>query len=1165
MAPRRRAAAPSDPSWYRDAVLYELHVRGFADSDGDGIGDFRGLTGKLDYLQDLGVTALWLLPFYPSPLKDDGYDIADYRRVHPAYGTLEDFKLFLREAHRRGLKVITELVINHTSDQHPWFQRARRARPGSPARDVYVWSDTPARYEEARIIFKDFESSNWSWDPLARAYYWHRFYTHQPDLNFDSAQVRREVLRALDFWLAMGVDGLRLDAIPYLYEREGTNCENLGETHAFLKQLRRHVDDRFADRMLLAEANQWPEDAVAYFGSGDECHMAFHFPVMPRLFMALRMEDRFPVVDILQQTPDPPPGCQWAVFLRNHDELTLEMVTDEDRDYMYRVYASDPQARINLGIRRRLAPLLGNDRRRIELMNALLFSLPGTPVLYYGDEIGMGDNIYLGDRNGVRTPMQWGPDRNAGFSRANPQRLYLPVIIDPEYHFEATNVEAQLGNPHSLLWWTRRLVALRKRHRAFGRGSIELLNPDNHRVLAFVRRHEEEHILVVANLSRFVQHVELDLGAFAGAEPIELFGGNRLPRLDERPTALTLGSHDFYWFALEAPQVMQLHGAASEPRELVVAGSWDACLRGDGGEKLAALLPDVLRVRRWFGGKARAVRSLHIDGAVPLGEAGRGAGNGAGARAESGAHALPANGEEAPAAAAEANGADGAGRGAPRSARAGAWLLLLRVEQSEGEPDTYALPVAFAEGRRAERLLASQPEAVLVRLRVEGRGGTAIQGVLYDAMHDPAFGRALLEAVAKGRTFRGDSGEVVATAAPGGAALLRAAAGLEPQLGRAEQSNSSLVYGDQLILKLFRKVEPGTNPDLEVSRFLAAHGFPHTPPLAGWLELSKGAAGRPGREPLTLALVQAYVPNEGDAWSYSLGAFNRYLERVMTRAEGTPPSLEEGSLLALAAAEPPREVAEALGLYVGAAALLGTRTAELHLALAAPTEDPAFAAEPFTSLYQRSLYQSMRSLAGRTLRLLRATLPRLATRDRDTAARLLDGRQPLAERFAPLLARRLDAQRLRHHGDFHLGQVLYTGKDFVIIDFEGEPARPLEERRHKRSPLRDVAGMVRSFDYVAHAGLAEAQRRGLVPAERLPLAEAWARYWQRWAAVSFVRAYLDAAGAVPFLPATEASRAVLLDAYLLEKALYELGYELDHRPEWAGIPLRGIEALLGAS
>src|SRR3954468_14162266 len=492
-----------DPFWYKKAIIYELHVRSFFDSNADGIGDFPGLTQKLDYLQELGITAIWLLPFYPSPLRDDGYDIADYYSINPMYGTLDDFKTFLNEAHARGLRVITELVINHTSDQHPWFQRARRSPPGSNYRDYYVWSNDPNRYKEARIIFKDFEPSNWTWDPVANAYYWHRFFFHQPDLNFDNPEIHSEIIRILDFWCDIGVDGMRLDAIPYLYEREGTSCESLPETHAFLKKLRHHVDTKYGDRMFLAEANQWPEDSVAYFGEGkgDECHVTFHFPLMPRLFMAVRMEDRFPIIDILNQTPPVPETAAWAIFLRNHDELTLEMVTDEERDYMYRMYAADLRTRINLGIRRRLAPLLGNDRRKIELLNMLLLSLPGTPVLYYGDEIGMGDNPFRGDRNGVRTPMHWNSDKNAGFSRANPHALVFPVIVDPEYHYETVNVETQLRNPNSLLWWMRRILALRKRWTALADGAIEFLQPANRKVLAYLLKSEGETVLVVANLS----------------------------------------------------------------------------------------------------------------------------------------------------------------------------------------------------------------------------------------------------------------------------------------------------------------------------------------------------------------------------------------------------------------------------------------------------------------------------------------------------------------------------------------------------------------------------------------------------------------------------------------------------------------------------------------
>src|SRR3954464_2647208 len=579
--------------WYKDAIIYEVHVRAFFDSVTDGIGDFGGLTQKLPYLEDLGVTAIWLLPFCPSPLKDDGYDTSDYTDVHRSYGTLKDFQRFMREAKRRGLKVITELVVNHTSDQHVWFQRSRRAAPGSRWRNFYVWSDTSDKYRDARIIFKDFESSNWTWDPVAKAYYWHRFYSHQPDLNWENPEVRKAMFAAMDFWFDMGVDGLRLDAVPYLFEREGTNCENLPETHTALKELRKHVDEKYEDRMLLAEANQWPEDAVAYFGDGDECHMAFHFPLMPRMFMALRMEERFPIVDILEQTPPLPGNCQWALFLRNHDELTLEMVTDEERDYMYRVYAHDPQTRIHLGIRRRLAPLLGNHRRRIELLNGLLMSLPGTPVIYYGDEIGMGDNVYLGDRNGVRTPMQWSGDRNAGFSDANRQRMFLPVITDPEYHYEAVNVEAQQANPQSLLWWMKRLIALRKEHPAFGRGSLTFLHPDNRRIVAFVREHEGERILVVANMSRFVQYADLDLAAYKGNVPVEMFGRVEFPRIEDRPLFLTLGPHAFIWFSLETDpsgRGGEVRGADQKAPTINAAPELDAVLAGRARAQLMSAL-----------------------------------------------------------------------------------------------------------------------------------------------------------------------------------------------------------------------------------------------------------------------------------------------------------------------------------------------------------------------------------------------------------------------------------------------------------------------------------------------------------------------------------------------------------------------------------------------
>ncbi|HEX6467363.1 MAG TPA: maltose alpha-D-glucosyltransferase, partial [Terriglobales bacterium] len=698
------AGFENDPLWYKDAIIYEVHVRSFYDSVDDGMGDFPGLTQKLDYIQDFGVTAIWILPFCPSPWKDDGYDIASYTDVHPAYGTLKDFENFLREAHRRGIRVITELVLNHTSDQHEWFQKSRRAKPGSYWRDFYVWSDSPDKYKEARIIFKDFEASNWTWDPVAKAYFWHRFYSHQPDLNFDNPAVRKAMFEVLDFWLDRGVDGLRLDAVPYLYEREGTNCENLPETHEFLKELRRHIDSKYKDRLILAEANQWPEDAIAYFGNGDECNMAFHFPLMPRLFMALRMEDRYPITDIMQITPPIPENCQWALFLRNHDELTLEMVTDEERDYMYRVYAQDRPMRINLGIRRRLAPLLGNDRRSIELMNGLLFSLPGTPVIYYGDEIGMGDNFYLGDRNGVRTPMQWNGDRNAGFSRANPQKLYLPVIIDPDYQYTAVNVEAQQNNTSSLLWWTKRLVAQRKRSRAFGRGTIEFLHPDNRKVLAFTREYEHERILIVANLSRFTQAVELDLHKFQGAVPVEMFGGAEFPVITDKCYVLSLAPHSFYWFLLQPKEA----GAESltlksgkDGLPVFPVKSLEEVFSRQTLSSIAQLLPNFMRQRRWFMGRARRIRLAQIADVVPV---------------------------------------------SPRG-----YLLLARIEFDEGDPEFYTLPLSVASGEKSEQLLQSVPELALARLQISN----GESGVIYSALQDPEFNAALLNAVGRRRRLKG--------------------------------------------------------------------------------------------------------------------------------------------------------------------------------------------------------------------------------------------------------------------------------------------------------------------------------------------------------------------------------------------------------------------------
>ena len=1083
-------ALPIDSLWYKDAVIYELHVKTFHDSDADGIGDFRGLMEKLDYLQELGVTAIWLLPFYPSPLRDDGYDIADYYDVNPNYGTLQDFQAFLAAAHERGLRVITELVINHTSDQNPWFQKSRRAAPGTPERDLYVWSETPDKYAGARIIFKDFEPSNWSWDPVAKAYYWHRFYAHQPDLNFDNPAVHERVQKVLDFWLTMGVDGLRLDAVPYLYEREGTSCENLRETHAYLKQLRAHVDANFQGRMLLAEANKWPEDAVAYFGNGDESHMNFHFPLMPRMFMSLQMEDRFPMIDIMEQTPAIPENCQWAMFLRNHDELTLEMVTDEERDYMWRVYATDKTARINLGIRRRLAPLLANSRRKVELLNLLLFSMPGTPVIYYGDEIGMGDNFYLGDRNGVRTPMQWSPDRNAGFSKSNPQQLYLPITIDPEYHYEAINVENQQKNLSSLLWWMRRVIAMRKNFKAFSRGSLEFLHPENSKVLAFLRQFEGETILVVANLSRFSQAVEVDLARFAGCSLMEVFSQNMFPAIKETPYPITLGPHTNFWFLLR-PQ----NEATRAQKERVVPTLQAApvleTLLHDGLRRQfeREILPDFIRGCRWFGAKARSVRAMQIRERVPI----------------------PLQ--------------DGS-----------AQFWFVEVTYVDGNPETYALPVHIAFGENARTIAQAAPHALIARF------AGSEEAILYDAIWDAAFRERLFRAIMERTNFRGKTGEIVGVP---GSALAGEKAVPSSQVLNVEQSNSSMLFENKFFLKLYRKLEDGVNPDVEVTSFLTERsGFAHVPAFAGAIEYRCEKC-----DSTVVCLLQAAVANESDAWALTLDSVGRYYERVLGRKgdlqdAGIPTAGLLGELIG--------------GVYPEKAKLLGQRTGELHRALASASDDRAFAPEPFNALAQRSVFQSMRGSLRRIFDSLEKKLPTLPEAFRAEAKEVLASEEVILAHEQRILEQHSPATKIRIHGDYHLGQALYTGRDFIILDFEGEPARPLSERKLKRSALRDVAGMMRSFQYAAYSALWQPAMRP----EDIRFLERWADIWYREMSSVFLQSYLDATEGASFIPQDDAEFQILLEAYLLDKAVYEVGYELNHRPGWVVIPIRGIKHIL---
>jgi maltose alpha-D-glucosyltransferase/alpha-amylase len=1108
---RQSTGFAPDPLWYQDAVIYEVPVRAYQDSSGDGIGDFKGLTSRLDYLADLGVTAIWVLPFYPSPLRDDGYDIADYSAVHPDYGSMRDVRQFIREAHRRDLRVITELVFNHTSDQHPWFKRARKAAPGSTERNWYVWSDTPDRYGDARVIFKDFEASNWSWDPVAEAYYWHRFYSHQPDLNFDEPRVREALLKVTDMWLEAGVDGLRLDAIPYLFERDGTNGENLPETHAFLKDLRRHVDERFADRMLLAEANQWPEDSVAYFGDDDECHMAFHFPLMPRMFMALRMEDRFPILDILDQTPDLPETGQWALFLRNHDELTLEMVTDEERDYMYRVYAADPQARINLGIRRRLSPLLGNNRRRVELMNGLLFSLPGTPVIYYGDEIGMGDNVYVGDRNGVRTPMQWSSDRNAGFSTSNRQRLYLPVVTDPEYHYEAVNVDAQQSNPQSLLWWMKRVIALRRRHPAFGRGSLNFLQPDNRRILAFVREYADETLLVVANLSRYAQWTELPLEAYEGRVPVELFGSGHFPRIGADPYLINLGPHSFLWFKLVSdPTTTELAAGSEDLPELAWRGDLMARLKRPTDEVADVLLRWVL-TRRWYRGGDQAVQTARVVDAISL-------------------PSTPA-----------------------------AVLAFLQVQYRDGEPATYVVPLTTDEEIDADALVAEQAHAAIARLVGEGSATRLIDGSLV-----PGVFETLLGIVTGRRRTRGKERDLIGQGRKGlrsqlagvGIGALKAT----PIHDQLTMSNSSAAFADRLVMKLYRVLEDGPNPDLEVATFLAEAGFANVPRVLGSLEMGRD------REHATLAMVQAYVPHEGNLWESMREAVEVFLHDA--EAESGPPELEaDGALffVELSRREPPPQAKHLIGASLETARILGERVGEMHTLLAAadPSE-PDFAPEPMSPFHVRSLYQSVRRRVEVALELLEERRDSLPPRDQEAARVVLEASPRVDTLLQRLRDLQCDGDRIRVHGDLHLGQVLDTGNDVVIIDFEGDSGLPLSARRLKRPALTDLASLVRSFHFAAHWPRVERELLSEDAIESEPLA-AWSTFWFQWMSAACISGYRSVTEGASFLPSEDETWSVLFECLLVSRACEELTSRLGSRSDWLGIPLAGLDELLGGT
>jgi maltose alpha-D-glucosyltransferase/alpha-amylase len=1092
--PANRRPAAGDPLWYKDAVIYEVHVRAFFDSTDDGCGDFRGLTRKLQYIQDLGVNTIWLLPFYPSPGKDDGYDIADYHNIHPQYGTRDDFRAFVQEAHHRGLRVITELVINHTSDQHPWFQAARRAPPDSPKRNYYVWSDSPDRYAGTRIIFRDTETSNWTWDPVAKAYYWHRFFSHQPDLNFDNPHVVRAVIRIMEFWLAYGVDGFRLDAIPYLVEREGTSNENLQETHAIIKSIRQVITEKYADRMLLAEANQWPEDVRDYFGDGDECHMAYHFPLMPRMYMAIAQEDRHPIVEIMEQTPDIPDNCQWAIFLRNHDELTLEMVTSRERDYMYQAYAADPRARLNLGIRRRLAPLLENDGERIKLMNSLLLSMPGAPIIYYGDEIGMGDNFFLGDRNGVRTPMQWTFDRNAGFSRADPQQLFLPPIMDPIYGFEAVNVEAQQRDRSSLLNWMKRMLQVRKTSQAFGRGTLKFIRPGNRKVLVYLRQYGDDTILCVVNLSRSAQPVEIDLADHKGAVPIELLGSTAFPPVGELPYFLTLPAYGFYWFRLSREaQAPPWHDERMAPEDLpvlVLVEGWNsffpervAAWRANLATRLrvqleSRVIPQFVAAQRWYAGKGAPIVSARLTD-----------------------HGARENSLER-------------------------WLITIFTIESQTETNQYFIPLAIAiEDGEESRWKKLQPSAI-ARVRQQ-----ATVGVLADACVDENFCRVVVDAIGSARELETQFGHIRALATS-----------LYPELrgdpntvltvtpGSAQSSNTTVRVGEQFFLKIYRKLQPGVNPELEIGRYLTevAH-FPNIVPVAGAVEYRSHDG-----TVMTLALLQAFVMNQGDGWDYTVNYLVRFLE---DRRTGAP--LPE----------------DAHGLYLALMKTLAIRTAELHVALSRPSTDPAFSPEPITASDIETWRYHALTEAGKTLDLLANNTMQLSPEVAAGAESLLKRRALLLRRIEASAATVPKGIKTRRHGDYHLGQVLVRRNDFILVDFEGEPGRTLPERRIKHSPLTDVAGMLRSF---AYAHRAATLRNPQVAAQNGRL-EPHLEKWEQQTRQTFITAYDDVARANGLYESLEAVRP-LLELFEIEKALYEVRYELGNRPDWASIPLRSLIA-----
>jgi maltose alpha-D-glucosyltransferase / alpha-amylase len=1080
--PIRLPAITADPLWYKDAVIYQLHVKSFYDGNGDGVGDFGGLVSKLDYIKELGANTLWLLPFYPSPRRDDGYDVSAYRDVHPDYGTLADFRYFLREAHSRGLRVIADFVANHTSDQHFWFQRAQRAKPGSRWRNFYVWSDTDQKYAGTPIIFRDAERSNWTWDPVAGAYYWHRFYSHQPDLNYDEPLVVEAILRTMRFWLQLGVDGLRLGAVPYLVEREGTTNENLPETHQILRRFRAELERYFPDHVLLAEVNKWPEEVKDYFGEGDECQMAFHFPLMPRMYLAIAREDRFPLTDIFRQTPPIPDSCQWALFLRSHDELTLETVSSSDRDFLWDAYAADRRARINLGIRRRLAPLVQGDRRRIELLNSLMLSMPGTPIIYYGDEIAMGDNIHLGDRDSVRTPMQWSPDRNGGFSGADPPDLILPTNMDSIYGYETVNVEAQLRDRYSILNWMRRMLAVRRRHAAFGRGALKLLFPKNRKVLAYLRQHEGDTLLCVANLAPSSQAVELDLSQFVGRVPVELHAGVLFPPIGELTYLLTLPPYGFYWFSLTTTaDPPAWHTPAPEPLPEFITIVIRRSLASEAFEIANKLteheaLQQYIAKRRWFNLKGQEVQFARV--VIDIGDV----------EHES---------------------------------------VLTTVEvKTPNETSRWLLPLGILwEDEPSAPVLANR--LAMARVRRHRR-----VGLITDAFALPAFVKRLMANLADAKEISLNGGLIRFQPTEIGRTKLWELSNREIQWIAAEHSNSCLTIGDAAAVKLYRRVSTGTHPEAEMNRYLTNQGFSNAPSLLGDVVHVAGDGTCS-----TIAIVAEFIRNEGDAWVWILDHITRLLDAHVPAAA---------------------MVASREDLLTDCNAIcraIGRRLGEMHSVLKRRSSDIAFEPQSAASSDVAKWASTIKQRIEKAFKSLSHLQTWTRDQDRESAQHLLREREKIVSAVDVLAEAGEGTPITRIHGDFHLGQVLVSSGDAYIIDFEGEPGTATAERRAKTSPLRDVAGLLRSIDY-AGASLIDREAIGTVPVDDAQRDELMSQFRAR-ASQEFLSAYWETSGAQPDTPTK-----CLLGLFLIEKAVYEIAYEAANRPTWIGVPVAGLLRIL---